>query len=74
MITESRTVEISADAYSWACRGAALDRVDVATYLEVLVKCDAERIRTGEFLEREGVVDALLCHAPRAAARGMRSL
>jgi hypothetical protein len=50
MTTGTRTVEISADIFEVARRTAALDKVDVATLLESLVKRHAEYIDTLEEL------------------------
>ncbi len=51
MATETKTIEINAQVFELACRGAALDQVDVARYLECIVMRDADYIRTREFLE-----------------------
>ena len=45
------TVTIDPQVYEMACRGAALDGIDVAKYLECFVMRDAEHIRTREFIE-----------------------
>jgi hypothetical protein len=50
LATGTRTVEISADVFEVALRTAALDKVDVATLLESLVKRHAEYIETLEEL------------------------
>ncbi len=52
MTKETRTVEIDLQVYELACRGAALDHVDVAGYLETMVLCDAELIKAREFVEK----------------------
>jgi hypothetical protein len=53
MAGEKKTVEISAQAFDLACRGASLDRIDVASYLESILMRDAEHIRTRELFEGE---------------------
>jgi hypothetical protein len=50
LATGTRTVEISADIFEVAQRTAALDKVDVATLLESLVRRHAEYIETLEEL------------------------
>jgi hypothetical protein len=51
MAIVKQTVEINPQVYDMACRGAALDGIDVAKYLEGVVLRDAEHIRTREFIE-----------------------
>jgi hypothetical protein len=51
MASETRTVEVNQQVFEWLCRGAALDGIDAARYLEILVMRDARYIRTREFLE-----------------------
>ena len=51
MAIVKRTVEINPQIYDIACRGAALDGIDVARYLEGIVLRDVEHIRTREFIE-----------------------
>ncbi len=51
MANETRTVEIKLHVFELACRGAALDQLDVAKYLECMVLRDADYIRTREFVE-----------------------
>lgn len=53
MSANTRTVEISADVFEVARRTAALDKVDVPTLLESLVKRHAEYIETLEALAPE---------------------
>ncbi len=52
MAAGSRTVKIKVHVYKLACRAAALDAIEVATYLESIVMRDAEHIRTRELVER----------------------
>ncbi len=47
----TRTVEISVEVFELACRGAALDQIDVARYLECVVMREADYIKTREFFE-----------------------
>jgi hypothetical protein len=56
LATGTRIVEISADIFEVARRTAALDKVDVATLLESLVKRHAEYIET---------LEELTAHMPR---------
>jgi hypothetical protein len=51
MAGATRTIEINLQVFELACRGAALDQIDVVRYLESIVMRDAEYIRTREFLE-----------------------
>jgi hypothetical protein len=51
MATGTRTVEINLQVFEMICRGAALDRIDVATYLECMVMRNADYIKLREFLE-----------------------
>ncbi len=51
MAIGTRTVEISLHVYELACRGAALDRLDVVRYLESMVARDAEHIKARELVE-----------------------
>jgi len=50
MASGTRIVEINLQVFEVASRGAALDRIDIARYLEILVMRDADYIRTREFL------------------------
>ncbi len=51
MATGTRTVEINVQVFDLVCRGAALDRVDLTTYLESIVMRHAEYIKSREFME-----------------------
>lgn len=48
MPTKTKTVEISADVFEVARRTAALDQVDVTTFVESLVRRHGEYIKTLE--------------------------
>jgi hypothetical protein len=56
LTTGTRTVEISADIFEVARRTAALDKVDVATLVESLVRRHAEYVET---------LEELAAHMPR---------
>jgi len=56
LATGTRTVEISADIFEVARRTAALEKVDIATLLESLVRRHAEYIET---------LEELAVHTPR---------
>ena len=63
MAGATRTIEINLQVFELACRGAALDRIDVARYLESIVMRDADYIRTREFLEGTPAAPATLIAA-----------
>jgi hypothetical protein len=56
MVAGTRTIEINADLFEVARRTAALDRVDVATLLESLIRRHCEYVET---------LEGLAGHAPQ---------